>query len=122
MKKAIILLGSNFDSLENINKAKAFLVEIFGNVLFSRNIESEAVGNAKGIFLNSVAIIETACDEKHIIEELKKIETFLGRTRSNYSKEIVSIDLDLVQYDALILRPEDAARHYYRLCLKDLGL
>lgn len=122
MKKAIILLGSNSNSLENITKAKAFLVEIFGNVLFSKNIESEAVGNAKGIYLNSVAIIDTAYGEKHIIEELKKIETYLGRTKSDYSEEIVSIDLDLVQYDTVILRPEDAARHYFRTCLKDLGL
>lgn len=122
MNEVIVLLGSNIDSLENIGKAKAFLVEIFGNVLFSNNIESEAVGNASGIYTNAVALINTAYNEKQIVERLKLIEQKSGRVKNINSADNVTIDLDLVQFNGSILRPEDAARHYYISCLKDLGL
>jgi 2-amino-4-hydroxy-6-hydroxymethyldihydropteridine diphosphokinase len=122
MKKAIVLMGSNTDSLENINKAKSFLIDFFGEVLFSKNIESDAVDNGKGIYLNTVAIFYTALCEKDIVKELKKIETLLGRKKDLNSSQDVSIDLDLVQIDDLVLRPDDAEKHYYRSGLGDFEL
>jgi 2-amino-4-hydroxy-6-hydroxymethyldihydropteridine diphosphokinase len=56
-------------------------------------------------FLNQVVKIETVLDPIQLIEELKRIETAVGRKKT-FSKGPREIDLDILLYDDLVLESE----------------
>jgi len=121
----IILLSSNQDCLKNIEAAKILLVKNFTGIHFSKNVESKTVVHANevipetgGIYLNAVAIGQTTLTLEEIHAFLKNTENILGRIRSSQTKGLVVIDLDLVEWNGLVLRPRDAEQSYYKECLR----
>ena len=104
--RAILSLGSNSTASVNIEKAGKLLEERFPAILFSTARKTEPIGMANCLaFINQVAYIFTSLSSKQLIDVLKNIELALGR--NPVDKEIIAIDIDLVQYNDQIIKAKE---------------
>ena len=98
MKKIYLGLGSNLGDRENnIKEALARIKEHIGHtVKFSSVYETEPWGfNVSENFLNEVIEVETDLNPYAVLGAILKIETLLGRIRSEkqYSSRVIDIDI-----------------------------
>ena len=124
----IILLSSNQDAYKQLDTSRKLLLEAFPNTRFSQSLESETVIHGReiicengGIYLNAIAIGTSSMEQNEMHAFLKDMETSLGRVRGSQLHGMVAIDLDLVEWNKIVLRPKDAAQSYYKACLGDLN-
>lgn len=84
--------------------------------------QSESAGYQQNFdyYLNAVCFGQTNCMLEYIQTLLKQTEMAMGRKNGPESYGQVAIDLDLVEWDGEILRPDDAVQDYYTICLKDI--
>jgi 2-amino-4-hydroxy-6-hydroxymethyldihydropteridine diphosphokinase len=107
--RAFIGLGSNIGNrAQYLNKAAAAMggLPSTRTVWFSPVFESDPYGKTdQSKFLNAVGEIETGLAPPALLEELKKIEQALGRSKSEHwgPREI---DLDILVYDGLVLNDD----------------
>jgi len=120
MNRYIILLSSNRKANRNLELAKSYISEEFDKVVFSESIESESIDTDFGSYLNAVGILRTEIGIEEIQKYLKRLESTLGRVRGSEAKGIVTIDLDLVEWNGTVMRPKDAEQEYYKVCLANL--
>jgi 2-amino-4-hydroxy-6-hydroxymethyldihydropteridine diphosphokinase len=101
-------LGSNIGNKEdNINKALAFISELYIVKKISHLYVTEPVGNIKQEwFLNCVVEIQTDVDPKKLLSAIKSIERKLGRTKivKNGPR---TIDIDILFYGDYILKKKN---------------
>jgi len=130
MNRFIVLLASNSEAEKNMEMARKILILNFPNrILFSENHWSMAVlteGHEIEVgensrYLNAVCAVNTEKDCDSIQLFLKKTESDLGRIRGVEAQGRVAIDMDLVEWNDVILRPKDAKQEYYKVCLKELN-
>lgn len=111
MKLVTIALGSNQGDREQIIlQAIQYISERIGHIIHrSPFYENEAQGfESEELFLNGCIAIETILEPLHILQNLKDIETDLGRNKKNdpgYSSR--PIDLDIILIDNQVLNLED---------------
>jgi 2-amino-4-hydroxy-6-hydroxymethyldihydropteridine diphosphokinase len=102
--KAGIALGSNLgDRLENLRGARKKLVDFNGAaspILSSAIYETDPVGCEPGAgkFLNAVIEFEYDGDPEDLLDELRAIETSLGRGPEHERNKSRTIDLDLLYF------------------------
>ena len=129
MNHFIILLASNFEAEKNIAEARIILFLAFPEeIRFSENHWSEVFVKEGQLapqgecakYLNAVCMAHSTCTLRDIQVVLKKIESDMGRIRGVEAQGRVAIDMDLVEWNSEVLRPMDAIRNYYQVCLKDL--
>lgn len=107
MAKLFLLLGGNLgDKKQVFDKTLQKVTSRLGQISCKSGVyETEPWGfESDNLFWNQVVLVETSLKPVEILEEVKQIEKELGRVR--HSKRYASrvIDLDLLFYDALILR------------------
>jgi 2-amino-4-hydroxy-6-hydroxymethyldihydropteridine diphosphokinase len=105
--KAVISLGANLgDPKESLNFAISLLREATNVISVSNFYETKPVGGPEQPdYLNAVAIIESELPAKDLLAMLNGIENVLGRTREIHWGPRI-IDLDLIQYGALLVNDE----------------
>jgi len=69
-----------------------------------------------------VAIAYTTLSHSEITPLLKAIEKAAGRSKELKAVGIIPIDIDLIQWNDLVLKPEDLTRSYVRKGLDELLL
>ena len=123
MVKILVSLGSNIYSKQNIDKAKRMLVYSFPDAVFTDFIIT-ATSSEKYVFpfRNVLAVFHTELFPDDIIRKLKSIEQAMGRHSRDKETGKVVIDIDLLLYGDLILRPEDYEREYVQQLLNDPNL
>jgi 2-amino-4-hydroxy-6-hydroxymethyldihydropteridine diphosphokinase len=85
----------------------------FPNIQFTSIIESAPCGAIfKGPFLNILAYFETNMVKEEIQGRFKSIEKVMGRQPSHKAEGIVIIDIDLIQWNNEVLKPDDFKRDY----------
>lgn len=109
MAEYVIGIGSNLgDRKEYLRQSTDLLSDhAIGKIQKSSIYETEALGGiSKGSFLNAVIRCEINQDPLELLENLKKIEIFLGRDvkAKRWSDRI--IDLDIIASRNLILENE----------------
>ncbi len=109
--KALVALGSNLgDRLANLNGAIAALDRTPGVAVrqVSSFHETEPVGGplGQGMFLNAVALLETALEPLALLGELQKIEAKFGRERTVHWGER-TLDLDLLLFEDRIIETRE---------------
>lgn len=108
MSAVYIGLGSNLGSREQfLASARKRIAESAGRVVAESSVlETRAVDYTdQPDFLNQVIKIETELDPLQLLDELKRIEAALGRSRT-FPKGPREIDLDILLYDDIILKSE----------------
>ena len=107
----VISLGSNIERERHIPEAVRLLrrqrdIDV---IRVSRIFESDAVGgdpDAPGFF-NAAVLATTPLDPEDLRDELRHIESVMGRTRTEDKNAPRTIDLDLSYYGSQIVRDDD---------------
>jgi 2-amino-4-hydroxy-6-hydroxymethyldihydropteridine diphosphokinase len=72
-------------------------------------------------FFNQVGCFVTSLPQKELIQHFKSIEKELGRKKEDVENEKICIDIDLLTYNSLILKPEDWKYDYVQEGIKELS-
>ena len=108
--RAGVALGSNLgDRLSNLQAARDAISKIKGvngPVNASPIYETEAVGCEPGAanFLNAVIEVSYAGDALQLFEEIRRVETSLGRPADHARNVSRPIDVDLLYFGDVILK------------------
>ena len=109
----LLCLGSNSNRHFHMEAARKALTELFPNIRFSTEMTTEAIGDKfLSPFSNQVAKIETPLTREEIRSLLKKIEKENGRLPEDKKQGIVKLDIDLLTFDDLILKPNDLEKDF----------
>lgn len=119
--KIILSLGSNIDRERNIAKAGLLLTNNFVSISFSDPVYTAPINmSCPDQFLNQVAVALTEDEPGDINCRLKQIERQLERTPEGSAAGIIPIDIDLLQWNDLILKPADLQRNYIKAGIRFL--
>lgn len=111
--KILLSLGSNTDRERNISDAGRLLAESFISIRFSIPVYTAPINMSCSVpFLNQVAVAVTENEPDEVICRLKLIERQLHRTPDGNAAGVIPIDIDLLQWNDLILKPADLQRDY----------
>lgn len=103
-------IGSTF--LDSERKIRDLITHSFPHGVFSSFYSTpDATGKSDRIYLNSVLRVESALPLEEVIALTKSLEEQAGRDRSSQD---VSLDVDVVMQDKLILREKDYRRNYFQ--------
>jgi 7,8-dihydro-6-hydroxymethylpterin-pyrophosphokinase len=120
--RIIIGIGSNQKAEENMAKVEVELRDYFPEISFSEAVNTIPEGsNYASSFLNKVAIAYTTDRPEEIIVCFKFIEQLLGRTPADKRVGSIPIDLDLLQWNDLVLKADDMERDYVKAGLASLS-
>ena len=109
----VLCLGSNYNRHLHMEEARKALMELFPTIRFSEEMTTEAIGDKfLSPFSNQVAKLETFLTIEEIRSLLKKIEKDNGRLPEDKGQGIVKLDIDLLMYDDLTLKPNDMEKDY----------
>jgi len=117
---AIVLIGvgSNLgDRLSHIEKAREILKKSPQIKILAESAIYETVpqgGPPQGFFLNSVWKLETTLEPVALFKELQSLELKLGRVRKEINGPR-TIDLDILDYDGMILETPELTLPHPRL-------
>ena len=106
--RAVISIGSNIDDPKaNLDLAIALLKEATEVIAVSSYIETEPVGVIEQPnFLNAIVILESELPAADLLSLLQGIEKAMGRKRElRWGPR--NIDLDLIQYGAILSNAEE---------------
>ena len=109
----LLCLGSNSNRHFHMEDARKALREFFPTIRFNKEMTTEAIGEKfLSPFSNQVAKVETSLTIEEVRNLLKKIEKDNGRLPEDKELGIVKLDIDLLKYDDLILKPNDMEKDY----------
>ena len=115
----IISLASKENQEANMAAARTQLTQLLTEVHFTSAMWTEPVNTSrKTPYLNQLCKGTTAFGEGLLCEVLKETEKRLGRTRNEDG--IVTIDLDLLEYDGQRHHLRDWNRDYIKNLLNEL--
>ena len=119
LHQIIISLASNKDQEAHMAAAREQFVQLLTEAHFTSAIWTEPINSIrKEPYLNQLCQGTTALGEGLLCEVLKEMEKRLGRTHNEDG--IVTIDLDLLQYDGQRHHLRDWDRNYIKDLLKKL--
>lgn len=119
LHQIIISLASNKDQEAHMAAAREQLVQLLTEAHFTSAIWTEPINSIrKEPYLNQLCQGTTALGEGLLCEVLKEMEKRLGRTHNEDG--IVTIDLDLLQYDGQRHHLRDWDRNYIKDLLNKL--
>lgn len=114
----IVLLGSNSaDAEEQMTQAFRWLKEQVSVTAMSAVYPSLPYDGTGPKYLNRVVKGTFTGSEKEFETIAKSRETMQGRQRESHT---VAIDIDLITYDCIPVRPADMTREYYLQGVKNL--
>lgn len=123
----ILTLGSNHQSEKHLPEALTALQAHPGlSLRHSSPISGPALDMPPTAhpFTDIVAVGETALPLEALYTLLKGLERTAGRTPElrHSQPTCIPLDLDLVLWDQLVLKPKDLSRPYVEVGLRELGL
>ena len=119
----VVTLGSNVsDAADRVAEAARWLSEIFGSILLSDIYITRPLSGVGADYANAVASGRSSLTQTQITALLKEYESQCGRDENARRRGSVPIDIDLIFYGELCLRPAELSRSYYRIGAYQLGL
>lgn len=113
--RMILCLGSNVEKERNIECAVNLLRTHFVSISFSEPMITDPINcSSSESFLNQVAVLYTDQDAASVKAILKQIERTIGRKPEDKSKGLIPIDIDLLQFNEIVLKEEDLHRAYVK--------
>lgn len=120
MASYLLSIGSNCPGAHLMMKrAAGWLGSNFAVTGSSGIYSSAALNPAAGDYLNMVVRVESALPPAEVTALAKAFEAECGRTPQSKLRGCVEMDVDVVQVDAVILRPVEFTRPYF---MQGLGL
>ena len=115
--EVIIALGSNYRHAAHIRWASERLAWLLDECRLSRVLWTADIKGSGKWYMNRLVTGYTALAVDDLQQLLKKTEAETGRT-----KEAVTIDLDLLQYDIQRYHEKDWQRNYVSAIINDIIL
>lgn len=100
-------LGSNLgDRLNNLKQAKVLIQENIGIIQMQSSVYETEPWRFKhnSMFLNQVILVTSEILPNAILEEINKIESLMGRIRSNQGYLARTIDIDILFFNNMVLQ------------------
>lgn len=120
--EVVLCLGSNTDCEANLKSAAGLLRAYFGSIRFSEAIYTEPIGlPGSGLFLNQVAVAGTDASREEVRQAVKAMERALGRTPDSKQKGRIPIDIDLLLWNGVVLKPADWEKEYVQLLFRSVA-
>ncbi len=110
----ILALGCNTDYGVGMDNAMLHIGNSFHVQNETERLITASIDNTPGHFCNSLVLAMTQLSLKEVTKILKHIETICGRTKEETAKGIIRMDIDLMAYDKIRLRPNDWERGYIK--------
>lgn len=111
----LLCMGSNTGRKTRMENARKALAHSFPDIRFGAEMETEAIGSGfLSPFSNQVARLTTPLSAEEVRTVLKSIEKENGRLPEDKAQGIVKMDIDLLMYDELILKPKDLEKDFIR--------
>lgn len=121
MHEACLMLGSNIDPIEHLQKALALLREHGEITRMSTTWETTAVGSPGPNFYNLAICLHTPLSSDDLKwQVLRSIESRLGRIRTADKNAPRTIDLDIIVYDGEVLDPQLWKRFFVTIPMAEL--
>ena len=115
----IISLASNFNQEANLEAARAQLTQLLTEAHFTSAIWTEPINSLRSEpYLNQLCKGTTAFGFNLLNEVLKETEKRQGRTHNEDG--IVTLDLDILQYDDEKFHLRDWTRNYVKNLINEL--
>lgn len=109
-------IGSNSsDKQRQMSDALAWAAAEFTDVTISPVCTSSPMSGKGDAYLNAVVFGKTSYSADYINNIAKEYELKCGRVKGAPS---VIIDIDVVCYDGVVLRPKDHEAPYYQACIE----
>lgn len=102
LTEVFVSLGSNIEPARHLQRGIDLLGQQFGPLHLSTVYASKAVGFEGDDFLNAVASFRSYLPVEIVVNELHRIETACGRSRSDQKFAARTLDIDLLLYGDLI--------------------
>ena len=123
MHTCLLCLGSNLDASTRLSAARSALLSHFPDIRFSEEMVTEAIGSGfLSPFHNQVASLKTSLPAEQVRAILKSIEQGQDRLPKDKAQGIVKLDIDLLMYDDIVLKPKDMEREFVMEGMKSLDL
>lgn len=114
--EAVLSIGSNFgDRTEQVSEAMQWISSLLSGSRCSRIYATDDCHGGPRVYHNAVVAGQTDLPASELEELCKRYEYTHGRTPHARAAGDVPIDIDLVIYDAEILRPADFRRSFFRI-------
>lgn len=116
-------LGTNSDNgMEALCQAEEILRSWIRLDSCSRKYRNPAIGMEEGTndFHNMLIKTETSLSLQEMMCLAKRLESMMGNTSLLRSKGIVAMDMDIIAWDGMTLKPNDTEREYYKILIQDI--
>ena len=118
----LLCMGCNLDRTAHMTLARRDLENHFPGIRFGTEMETEAIGSGfLSPFSNQVALLHTSLSAQEVHTLLKQIERNHGRVPDDKAQGIVRMDIDLLTYDHVVLKPADMEKPYVQAGIEELG-
>ncbi len=122
MNWILISIGSNHDAAQNMAAACRKLEQVLPSVRWSAVMRTKPVDCPRpDFFLNRLGSASTSLSVPELHLLFKQIEQQSGRTPEGKNNGIIPLDIDLLQWNDAILKPEDFRRPYVQSGLLSLS-
>lgn len=115
----LICLASNSNQKQNMQRARELLTTLLPDIHYTTEHWTQPVGSIRtDLYLNQLASGITTLSLEELNAHLKEIEQLLERKHDKSG--IVTIDIDLLQYDEERLHLRDWERDYVKDLIKEI--
>lgn len=119
--RCVICLGSNLEGESHLSAARKILDNTFPCISWGQIIETPPEGtNNPSPYLNQAAVMKTDMSAEDLNSFFKEIEKKCGRTPDGKLRGIIPLDIDLLVYDTILLKPADMEKNYVRQALASI--
>lgn len=123
MNQILISIGSNFDAAHQMAAACLQLERTLPVIRWSEIMRTQPVDCVCQVpFLNRVGWAQTTGSIQELQSLFKQLERRAGRTQEGQSRGIIPLDIDLLQWNEIILKPADLTRPYVQSALLSLNI
>lgn len=121
LNRIILALGSNDGQELHIEQASKEIESLMYSVEWASAVYTKPIEcTNSSLFLNKVAVATTPLGIEDLHKEFKRIEKKLGRSEKCKECGLVPIDIDLLQWNDMLLKPVDCEREYIRNAISEL--
>jgi len=120
-REVVICFGSNLpDGDNNIRHASESIGSCVAITATSGMYKTDGEGGDESEYFNQVVKGTTLFDYDDLLKKTKEIERLLGRDVSSRESGKVTVDIDIVVYDGVLVRNNDFLKDYFQLGYKRL--
>lgn len=119
--QCIILIGSNVKPYSKVHIALQELKRLDSCLKYLPETLTPPMGENKGeSYLNQLILLQTLLSVEELILYLKNLEIKLGKAENNKANHFIIIDIDLIYFNNILIKPKEATLPYVQEGLEKL--